>query len=419
MKILIRICVLMFCSVQLLNAQTKKVLFIGNSYTFFNDMPEMVEAAANSTGDDVSVTESTVGGSDIEFHATSTYTQNNISADDWDFVSIQGNSVEVAVTGDYFDVNVYPFAAQLVDKIRTNNACSQPVFYRTWGRENGIGGTTCTNYPTLCSYESMNETLASNYKLLADDNDGLISPVGAVWDYLIENPDTPDLYNADESHPSVMGSYVAACTFYTIILRKDPTLISYDAGIDATVAEQIRAATKTVVFDQLATWKVGEFDPVAAFSASANAAEITFTNMATNADSYTWDFGDGTMSTDENPVHTYSQIGMFDVVLEVTRCGQTDTFQSTININALDVKPAVWQQLNVYPNPVKETVHIEGVPLHNIAVYEVFDIQGKRLKTNEKTIGMQLNVSHLKSGTYFLKIQLKTGESTTRRLIKE
>lgn len=396
-----------------------KVLFIGNSYTNYNNLPQLTYEVANSTGDALIVDGSIVGGSSLEFHATNGFTENNINEDAWDYVIIQGGSIEVALTGSYFDTNVAPYAQQLIGLIETNFACSQPIFYRTWGRENGYGGTICVDYPWMCTYEGMDDALDVNYRVLADANNGLISPVGAVWRYLRENPDTPELYDDDESHPALAGSYAAACAFYTIILRKDPTLITYDAGLDPAVALQIRNATKLIVYDQLALWKVGEFDPIADFTYLENNGEVSFVNNSENADSYAWDFGDTNTSTDENPVHTYSSNGDYEVELEVTKCGMTHTYTTTVTVSSLSVDDFELKRLKVYPNPSESILYINGISLDNLYSIRLYDILGRPINLNISTAENVVDISNLKPGHYFLELTTKSGLKEIIKVLKK
>ena len=73
-----------------------KILFIGNSYTYFNDMPEMVKSIADSKGDSIIVSESTHGGWStfqlLEYQPT----LNAIHSENWDYVILQeGGYLEV------------------------------------------------------------------------------------------------------------------------------------------------------------------------------------------------------------------------------------------------------------------------------------------------------------------------------------
>jgi hypothetical protein len=65
--------------------------------------------------------------------------------------------------------------------------------------------------------------------------------------------------------------------------------------------------------------------PTAAFEYEADGLEVTFTNKSTNANTFSWDFGDGETSTDQNPTHTYDAYGVYTVKLSATGEGGSAT----------------------------------------------------------------------------------------------
>ncbi|MFN4079601.1 MAG: PKD domain-containing protein [Saprospiraceae bacterium] len=71
--------------------------------------------------------------------------------------------------------------------------------------------------------------------------------------------------------------------------------------------------------------------PIANFTSSVNGTTVTFTNQSVNADSYFWDFGDGNVSLEQNPVHTYAVGGVYTVTLTVTNACNTVTTTRVIN----------------------------------------------------------------------------------------
>lgn len=413
--------IFLICFIQLIKSQEKKILFIGNSYTFIEDIPNMFYEVANSTGDILYVDAQTAGSATFEYHATSQLVTDKINSENWDYVVLQGQSVEVALTGNYFDTNVAPFADQLVQTIKNNNSCTQPVFYNTWGREFGMasGGPTCSAYPWTCTYHGMDNALAQNYMVLADTHDAIISPVGPVWRYMRDNLVIVDLYIEDESHQSLQGAYASACTFYATILRKDPTLITYNAGIHPVTAAQIRSAVKAVVYDQLGTWKIGEFDPESSFTFVENNAEVSFTNTSLNAETYAWDFGDTNTSTEENPTHTYSQIGDYNVELEVTKCGETHSYSTTVNVSSLSLEDNLLNKVKLYPNPSHDYIKIEGLNLETIKSFKLFNVLGKQLPAKFSKTDGTINMSELASGNYFLEITSNTGSKSIRKVLKK
>jgi hypothetical protein len=86
----------------------------------------------------------------------------------------------------------------------------------TWGRENG-DQDNCANYTPLCTYDGMQQRLRESYVQMADDNNAIVVPVGMAWKYVRDNYPEIDLYQSDESHPSVEGTYLAACTFNRVL----------------------------------------------------------------------------------------------------------------------------------------------------------------------------------------------------------
>src|SRR5690606_1716533 len=123
------------------------------------------------------------------------------------------------------ETEVFPYAKKLDSLVRHYNSCAETVFYMTWGYKNGDAGN-CAVYPPICTYQGMDSLLRSRYTMMADSNDALVSPVGPVRRYLRTYHPAIELYDIDGSHPSVAGTYAAACSFYSVLFRKDPSGIS-------------------------------------------------------------------------------------------------------------------------------------------------------------------------------------------------
>jgi hypothetical protein len=242
--------------------------------------------------------------------------------------------------------------------------------------------------------------------MMADSNNAVLSPVGAVWHYIRHNFPSIELYQADESHPSLAGSYAGACCFYTTLFRKDPTFISFDSSLPAADAANIRNAVKVVVYDSLLNWHIGEYDPTANFTYSvSNPHEAAFTNLSENADAFNWNFGDGDTSTALNPVHIYTMSGPYMVTLVATHCGISDTTTQTITaatgIQSHEIEHVV--QL-VYPNPASQTLTIILTVLGNLDYRIVSPVGEKILLGTITTLDNQIDVSSLSSGIYFLEL---------------
>lgn len=237
-----------------LNAQnSRRVLFIGNSYIYTNDMPNMLKTLAAGCGDTLIYSQSTPGGCTFQSHLSNSNTMNYINEGGWDNVVLQEQSQYPSFPIGQVQNMCFPYAAQLCEKVRAASPDAQVTFFMTWGRKNG-DAQNCAEYPPLCTYEGMDSLLALRYMMMAEMNDAAVAPVGRVWRAIREQHPEIELYNADESHPSVAGSYAAALTFYTLIFHHSPTCISNDLSLSADVAQILRETVETVVYDSLTYW---------------------------------------------------------------------------------------------------------------------------------------------------------------------
>ncbi len=305
--------------------QLKKVLFLGNSYTYVNDLPGMVMSMSASTGDSLFHSSYTIGGYTLEDHYYDSSSTNNIKSGGWDYIVLQEQSQRPS-----FPNYDYYFGYKLCNIINEYNPCARPLFYMTWGRKNG-DASNCTVWPPVCTYEGMDSLLALTYLDLAELNDAEVSPVGAVWKYIRQNYPLIELYQSDESHPSIAGTYLAACTFYTSIFKKDPTQITFNSTLSAGDADIIKLAAKTIVYDHLSDWDFGNYTPVADFTYRIESGlnEVFFINKSVDSDSYFWDFGDGNFSTDKFPTHNYMSNGNYTITLTANNCDLDTIVQSS------------------------------------------------------------------------------------------
>lgn len=387
--------------------QSKSVLFIGNSYTASNNLPLLISQMANSTGDNLRYSSQTPGGAQFTQHATNPLVISEISSRKWDHVVLQEQSQKPSFAPSYVASNVFPFAKLLCDTIRYFDSCTQPIFFMTWGRKNGDAGN-CPSAPWLCTYHGMDSALAMSYKTMANQNDAFVAPVGAAWNYIRINHPLIDLYSSDNSHPSIEGSFAAAATFYTVFFRKDPTLISFNSTLAPGDAQTIKQAVKSVVYDSLSKWKIGEFDPLADFGYNNFGPSIVFSDSSLLASSYTWSFGDGNSSTQQNPTHTYSASGVYSVQLVVTNCGLRDSIRKSIVVNVPSgVKENKNPSILIYPNPSKNG--ILTIKTQVSSVLNVYTMQNKLVGTFTIQPGVNKLESHtFSSGLYYL--QFNTGK---------
>jgi hypothetical protein len=322
------------CSVHLVGQNTKRVLFLGNSYTYTHNLPQLLADMAASTGNTLNFDNNTPGGYYLGQHLTNATSLAKIANGNWDYVVLQDQSLALAYPGYY--LNQLPYSIQLDSIIKANNLCSQTIFYSTWGRKNGDSYICSPPYcpvTTLINrtYYQMDSAIESHYKVFADSIKSSMTPVGAVWRYIRQNYPSIELYQPDESHPSLEGTYAAACAFYATIFRSDPNTISFNAGLSVTDAINIRAAAKLVVYDQLLNWNVGAYDSLLNTSCFA-------LNINNNTDDKNWhvfpnpvaDILSFEFSNDkkQDKISIYTPLGLLVKTIEVTP-------NNTIDLSAL------------------------------------------------------------------------------------
>lgn len=378
---------------------TKKVCFIGNSYIYTNDLPTIISNLATADGNTLVKDQNTIGGYTLESHSTNATTLTKIAANTWDYVVLQDQSQIPSFPWSQVQTDVLPFAESLCESIRAANSCAVPLFFDTWGRENGD-----PQWDSIDTFTEMNQRLYYAYEYMADANSGLLSPVGIAFEHIANDGSTGDvtfaqLYSGDGSHPSVFGSYLAACVFYEQIFETSSIGNTYlPVGINVTQAGYLQDVAHHVLInvDSISTSFI---DPIAEFSFVVNGLDITFMNESDHDFEWLWNFGDGNSASTENPTHVYTTGGSYTVELIAYYCDRSDTIEYTVNTSALGLHD-LKNDFLIYPNPSNSgLVKISGI--NNESVIEIYTADGKLFQTvevNSETI--ELN---LPAGTYVVK----------------
>lgn len=322
---------MLFCAIGLsASAQQTSVLFIGNSYTYVNDLPNTLRQLALSLGDTVTVASSAPGGYTLFQHSTYAPTLTAIQSQPWDYVVLQEQSqlgaLPLAVTTTELG------AAALVEAIEENWECTYPVFYMTWGRQNG-DAQNCANFPFMCTYNGMQQGLRSNYIALAEQSDGYAAPVGAAWKVVRDTQPGINLYDADGSHPSPAGTYLAACVFYCTLYQESCVGATFNGAIDATTAAILRGIASATVLDEPLTWNLDAPNGTSALLHGASVGPDWITLIHNGQGTHLWTCTNGQSFTTGTVTFTFETSDTYYVTHTYNDpCGNSDTVTLTFNI---------------------------------------------------------------------------------------
>jgi hypothetical protein len=217
-----------------------RVLFVGNSYTYVNDLPGTFGGLAQSGGHAVETDSLATGGATLADHVADVATVPKLDSQKWSFVVLQEQS-EIPSIEASREYTMYPPARTLVDMILQRS--ETPILFMTWAHRDGLPAAG------LPGYESMQQQLDGAYISIAHELKVPVAPVGYTW-YMVRH-DHPEieLWSDDGSHPSKTGTYLAACVFFASIFRQSPEGLSFHGDVSDEQARALQAEVKTHVLD--------------------------------------------------------------------------------------------------------------------------------------------------------------------------
>ncbi len=216
-----------------------KILMIGNSYTYFSDMPRILERLLRENGISAQVDSVTCGGRKLyeNLNAEDAYHKRIVelcNEHKYDALILQEQSCLALV--DYVKfVEGVQGCAGMVDAKRT-------ILYATWGRKQGCDLLEACGWTN----ESMTEGLASAYDAAALKIGGACAHVGKSFLEIRRAYPEIEMYDPDLSHPSYAGSCLAAIVLYGA-LTGSLTQKSDSLQLDATVAVALSEAAAKVI----------------------------------------------------------------------------------------------------------------------------------------------------------------------------
>jgi hypothetical protein len=185
-----------------------RVLFVGNSLTYYNDMPGLVQklAAAEEGARPIFAVYYTAPGWSLRSAARDDGLSDLLEEIRWDAVVLQEHSVRAAAPPQRLRRETVPFARKLQDRATASGA--RTIVFMNWFAR---------------------EAEASD---LAGELGVPVAPAALAWDEALRRRPGLNLLGSDGAHPNLAGSYLIACVFYATLTGREPSGSSFTAGLD-------------------------------------------------------------------------------------------------------------------------------------------------------------------------------------------
>jgi len=182
-----------------------KALFIGNSFTARNDLPGLIAKLAAARGKPIEHRMISAGGASLRTHWNAGEPLKAIQGGRYDHVVLQEQSTLPVKNAKRMHENVRLFGEAI------KAAGARTVLYMTWARQNA---------------PESQQAITDAYTSIGRELGATVVPVGLARQSFLGKHDQPVLHDKDQSHPTLAGSYLAACVFLAVLFGETPVGIA-------------------------------------------------------------------------------------------------------------------------------------------------------------------------------------------------
>jgi hypothetical protein len=221
------------------STEIKSLLWVGNSFFYYNNSMHGHVGQLLTVGGarGMRATSLTISGSGINWHDVEAYFNPGMAS--YSFVGdneVRFNTFDKPFDGVLMmDCSQCPIHPQL-----------QPIFHETAARHSATArrhGAAPILFMSWAYQDKpeMTTQLAAEYVKAGKQNNALVVPAGLAFAQSVARRPDLNLYVADKRHPSLMGTYLAACTVLASVYKMNPVGLKYTAGLPADVAAHLQA----------------------------------------------------------------------------------------------------------------------------------------------------------------------------------
>ena len=208
---------ILFTTLAALAEDPQRILFIGNSYTGVNKLPDVFVEVVKSSGRQAPVVKSsTPGGRTLKQHLAIAGSMKLVDEGGWDVVVLQGQSQEPAIAevDETVRKEFVESAAELCRRVRAKSPKVKIYFYETWARHADYWKAAKKGPDVGADTKEMQARLRKWYGVVAKDNGATFVPCGDAWELNYASAEAVRLHTKDNSHPEFAGTYLNALIFF-------------------------------------------------------------------------------------------------------------------------------------------------------------------------------------------------------------
>lgn len=202
------------------------ILFVGNSFTARNNVPQLLVDLAAERGHDVRFDLIQAGGASLRMHWNKGDALKAIAKGKYNWVVLQEQSTLPAKNADRTRENIELFVEPVAD------SGAKLALYLTWARRNA---------------PESQKLITSAYTSIGKQIGATVVPAGVAWESFLAKHEKPVLHDKDMSHPTLAGSYLAACVFLASLFKENATGIETELkGVSAAERLALQKTAWTV-----------------------------------------------------------------------------------------------------------------------------------------------------------------------------
>jgi hypothetical protein len=207
----------LFMTLAAFGEDPQRILFIGNSYTGVNKLPDVFLEIVKDSGRATPVVKSsTPGGRTLKQHLGIAGSMKLVDEGGWDVVVLQGQSQEPAIAEKDETVRkeFVESAAELCKRVRAKSPKAKIYFYETWARHSDYWSAAKKGADVGANPKEMQARLRKWYGFVAKENQATLVPCGDAWELNYASASPVRLHTKDHSHPEFVGTYLNALIFF-------------------------------------------------------------------------------------------------------------------------------------------------------------------------------------------------------------